>query len=104
LLKRAFFLKIQKTTKSFSLNTQVLRANLILDLKVLAEIAYKQASKTTKGSKPTKEKQNWAQLAAYISRSINIIAKEYDTAKIKEKLDELRKLVDEELGEADPEA
>ncbi len=33
-----------------------------------------------------------------------MIAKEYDTGKIKEKLEELRKLVNEELGEGNAEA
>jgi methionyl-tRNA synthetase len=104
LLKNSFFQKIQRTTKKFNLNTQELRADLILDLKVLAEMAHNQATKKKQGRKPTKEQQKWAKLAAYISRSINIIAKEYDTGKIKEKLEELRKLVDEELGEGNSEA
>ena len=104
LLKNSFFQKIRRTAKKFDLNTQELRADLILDLKVLAEMAHEQATKTTERRKPTKEQQKWAKLAAYISRSINIIAKEYDTGKIKEKLDELRKLVDEQLGEANTEA
>ena len=86
------------------MNTQEVRADLILDLKVLAEMAYEQATKSKQGKKPTKEHQKWAQLAAYISRSINIIAKEYDTGKIKEKLDELRKIVDEQLTETNPKA
>jgi hypothetical protein len=103
-LKTVFFQKIQRTTKKFNLNTQELRADLILDLKVLAEMANEQATKTTQGSKRTKQHQKWAHLAAYISRSINMIAKEYDTGKIKEKLEELRKLVDEELGEGNTEA
>jgi hypothetical protein len=104
LLKNSFFQKIRRTAKKFDLNTQELRTDLILDLKVLAEMAYEQATKTTERRKPTKEQQKWAKLAAYISRSINIIAREYDTGKIKEKLDELRKLVDEQLGEANKKA
>ncbi len=103
-MKTVFFQKIQRTTKKFNLNTQELRADLILDLKVLAEMAHEQATKTTQGSKRTKQNQKWAHLAAYISRSINIIAKEYDTGKIKEKLEELRKLVNEELGEGNKKA
>ncbi|MFA5363701.1 MAG: hypothetical protein WC325_00785 [Candidatus Bathyarchaeia archaeon] len=103
-MKTVFFQKIRRTAKKFDLNTQQVRADLILDLKVLAEMAHDQATKTTQGTKRTKQHQKWAHLAAYISRSINMIAKEYDTGKIKEKLDELRKLVDEQLGEADPQA
>jgi len=104
LLKNSFFQKIQRTTKKFNFNTQEIRADLILDLKVLAEMAHDQATKTKERGKPTKEQQKWAHLAAYISRSINIIAKEYDTGKIKEKLEELRKLVNEELGEGNKKA
>ncbi|PVX24541.1 MAG: hypothetical protein CW691_07435 [Candidatus Bathyarchaeum sp.] len=103
-MKNRFFHKIKRTTKKFNLNTQELRADLILDLKVLAEMAHEQATKTKERRKPTKEQQKWAKLATYISRSINIIAKEYDTGKIKEKLDELRKLINEELGETNPKA
>jgi hypothetical protein len=104
LLKNRFFQKIRRTAKKFDLNTQELRTDLILDLKVLAEMAYEQATKTSQGSKRTKNQQKWAKLATYISRSINTIAKEYDTGKIKEKIDELRKLVDEQLGETNPKA
>jgi hypothetical protein len=104
LLKNRFFQKIRRTAKKFNLNTQELRADLILDLKVLAEMAHEQATKTHERRKPTKEQQKWAKLATYISRSINTIAKEYDTGKIKEKLDELRKLVNEQLGETNPKA
>ena len=99
LLKTAFFQKIQRTTKKFNFDTQEIRADLILDLKVLAEMAHEQATKTKQGRKPTKEQQKWAHLAAYISRSINIIAKEYDTGKIKEKLEELEKRINDEFGE-----
>jgi hypothetical protein len=99
LLKTAFFQKIRRTTKKLDLNTQELRADLILDLKVLAEMAHEQATKTKRGKKPSKEQQKWAKLAAYISRSINIIAKEYDTGKIKEKLEELEKRINDEFGE-----
>jgi hypothetical protein len=99
LLKNSFFQKIRRTTKKLDVNTQTLRADLILDLKVLAEMAQEQATKSKQGRKPTKEQQKWAQLAAYISRSINIIAKEYDTGKIREKLEELEKRINDEFGE-----
>jgi len=104
LLKNSFFRKIRRTAKKFTLNTQELRADLILDLKVLAEMAHNQATKTKRGKKPTKEQQKWAKLAAYISRSINIIGREYDSGKIKEKLEELEKRINDEFGEKDTEA
>jgi hypothetical protein len=104
LLKNSFFQKIRCTANKLDVNTQSLRADLILDLKVLAEMAHEQATKTKRGKKPTREQQKWAKLAAYISRSINIIAKEYDTGKIKEKLEELEKRINDEFGEKDTEA
>ena len=54
MLKKTFYQKIRRTAKKFDLNTQEVRTDLILDLKVLAEIAYEQASKTTQGTKRTK--------------------------------------------------
>jgi hypothetical protein len=104
LLKNSFFQKIRRTAKKFDCNTQEIRADLILDLKVLAEMAHEQATKTTERRKPTKEQQKWAKLAAYISRSINIIGREYDSGKIKEKLEELEKRINDEFGEKDTEA
>jgi len=104
MLKTAFFRKIQRTAKKFDVNTQEIRAELILDLKVLAEMAHNQATKVKERGRPTKQQQKWAQLAAYISKTINIIAKEYDTGKIKDKLEELRKLVNDELAEGNEKA
>ena len=104
LLKTAFFQKIRRTAKKFDINTQEIRADLILDLKVLAEMAYEQATKIKERGRPTKEHRKWAQLSAYISRSINIITKEYDTGKIKEKLEELEKRINDEFGEKDTKA
>ncbi len=98
-MKTAFFRKIQRTAKKFDINTREIRAELILDLKVLAEMAHNQATRIKERGRPTKEHQKWAHLAAYIGRSINIIAKEYDIVKIEEKLEELEKLVNEKFGE-----
>jgi len=104
MLKTVFFQKISRTAKKFKCNTQEIRADLILELKVLAEMAQEQATKIKERGRPTKQQQKWAHLAAYISRSINIIAKEYDTGKIKEKLEELEKRINDEFGEKDTEA
>jgi hypothetical protein len=104
LLKTAFFQKIRRTAKKFDVNTQGIRADLILDLKALAEMAHEQATKIKERGRPTKEHQKWAQLSAYISRSINIIAKEYDTIKIEEKLEELEKRINNAFGEKETKA
>lgn len=95
MLKRTFFPKIKKIAKRLDLDklhTQKERAQLIFDLKVLHELAYQAAQIPPKG-KFTKERQKCAQLAAYIARSINIIATGYDTMKIKEILAEITERV-----------
>jgi len=84
--------RIAKIAEKFDGGTQKIRGQLILDLKVIAEMAYGQATKIKKGSRPTKEQQKWAQLAAYISNAINRIAREYDDKKILEELEELKKM------------
>jgi hypothetical protein len=104
LLKTVLFQKIRRTAKKFDFNTQEIRTGLILDLKVLAEMAHDQATKIKERGRPTKEHQKWAHLAAYISRSISIIGREYDAVKIKEKLDELEKRMNDEFGEKDTKA
>lgn len=81
--------RIAKIATKFDGDTQKIRGELILDLKALAEQALDNAAH--KGATP-KNKQKWAQLAAYISNTINRIAKEYDDKKILEELEELNKM------------
>lgn len=100
--KTTFFSKFERTVKKFRVNTQRIRTELILDLKELADFARDRVHDSRiKGSK---QKQRWAQLAAYIARSVNIIAKEYDEKKIAAKLDEIRRLVETEIQEGNSEA
>ena len=84
--------RIVKIAKKFDGDTQRVRGQLILDLKVLAELAHNQATKIKERGSPAKKHQKWAQLAAYISNTINRIAKEYDDKKILEELEELKKM------------
>ena len=91
--------RIAKIAKKFDGDTQKIRGQLILDLKVIAEMAYDQATKIKKGGRPTKEQQKWAQLAAYISNTINRIAREYDDKKILEELEKLKKMAMDLEGE-----
>jgi hypothetical protein len=86
--------RIKKIIKRFDGDTQKIRGELILDLKVLAELAHDQATKIKERGRPTKEHRNWARLAAYISQTINSIAKEYDLMKIKKKLEEIKRMVE----------
>jgi hypothetical protein len=104
MLKTVFFQKIRRTAKKFDVNTQEIRAGLILDLKVLAEMAHDQATKIKERGRPTKEHRKWAHLSGYISRSISIIGREYDSVKINEKLKELEKRINDEFGEKDTKA
>lgn len=84
--------RIVKIAKKFDGDTQRVRGQLILDLKVLAELAHNQATKIKERGRPAKKQQKWAQLAAYISNTINRIAKEYDDKKILKELEELKKM------------
>lgn len=95
MLKTTFFPKLKKIAEKVDkIHTQQERVQLILDLKVLHELAY-QAAQVPERGKFTKEHQKCAQLAAYIARSINIIATGYDSMKIKEMLKEIMKRVSE---------
>ena len=94
MLKTTFFPKIKKIAKKHKkVDTQRERAELIFDLKVILETYKKYAAKLDKSGPPGKFEMKCAQLAAYIARSINIIATEYDAVKIKEILDEMAKRV-----------
>lgn len=96
-LKRRFFQKVKRIAESYNpkkLPTEELRGSLILDLKELQEIAKREAKSAGRyGAKH----QKWAKLAAYISKCINIIMRDYDTVKIKHDLEELKELVYDEL-------
>jgi hypothetical protein len=94
MLKTTFFSEVRKVTKKFRrVDTQRDRAELISDLKVILETYKKHAAKTGKPGPPGKLEMKCAQLAAYIARSINIIAREYDAVKIKTVLAELAERV-----------
>jgi phage host-nuclease inhibitor protein Gam len=93
--KRFLQRRISNLTEKFDGDTQKIRAQLLLELKSLQEMAIEQVQSATwrKG----KEHQEWARLATYISQVINSISKTYDVTQIKDELEELRKTV-EELG------
>jgi len=94
ILKTTVFPQIKKIAKKYKkVDTQRERAELIFDLKVILETYKKYASKLNKPGRPGKFEMKCAQLAAYIARSINIIATEYDAVKIKEILDEMAERV-----------
>lgn len=91
--KRVLQRRIARLTEKFDGDTQNVRAQLILDLKSLQEVATEQVLSTA--GKKNAEHQNWARLAAYISQIINGITKTYDIAQIKTELDALKKAIGE---------
>lgn len=104
MLKSTFFSKIKKLRREHRrVDTQQEREQLILDLKVILETYRKYASKLDKSGPPGKFEVRCAQLAAYIARTINIIATQYDAVNIKQILEELGERVSklEQSGEED---
>jgi len=93
LKKIVFSQKIRKIRREFNGKTQTIRGNLIAELNEL----YQWAIKRTKAVRNEKHKQKWSRIAAYIAKCINVIMRDYDANKISEKLDELRRLVENEL-------
>ena len=91
--KRLLQKRMANLTEKFDGDTQRIRAQLILELKSLQEIAIEQVQSAT--WRKTSEHQNWARLATYISQVINSISKTYDISQIKDELEELRKTVGE---------
>jgi hypothetical protein len=91
--KRTLQKRISNLAEKFDGDTQRIRAQLILELKSLQETAIEQVQSAT--WRKTKEHQNWARLAAYISQVINSISKTYDVTQIKTELEQLRKTIGE---------
>ncbi len=83
--------RISNLSEKFDVDTQRLRAQLIMELKVLQETAVQQ-TQSVPGRK-TRDQQNWVRLATYISQVINSITKTYDVTQIKDELEELRKSI-----------
>jgi len=95
MLKTAFSSKIKQIGKKFKEDTQKTRGELILDMKVLLEIANREAAILDKSGRIGKREMKAAQLAAYLARTINIIATQYDNKKIMDELKQLWKVAAE---------
>ena len=94
MLKTTFVPKLKRIAKKYrEIDTQRARVELIFELKVILETYKKYAAKLDKSGPPGKLEMKCAQLAAYIARSINIIATGYDSMKIKEILAEIMERV-----------
>ncbi|HVP16332.1 MAG TPA: hypothetical protein VMT42_03100 [candidate division Zixibacteria bacterium] len=83
--------RITSIADKFSLDTQKIRFELILQLKTLAEMAQQKAHDTHPTE--TQTKQDWTRLAAYISQVINGISKTYDETEINTELQDLENKV-----------
>lgn len=86
-----FRLRVRKLRKEFDGRTQAVRGALIAELEEL----YQKALGKCEKAKKEKNKIQWAQVAAYIAKTINIISREYDANKILARLDVLEAKVSE---------
>lgn len=88
-----FLRRIAKVKDRVDLDTQKIRFELILQLKVLAELAQQNAIDTHHACVDTK--QNWVRTAAYTSQVINSISKTFDEVQVDGDLAKLEKMVEE---------
>src|SRR5512145_1756671 len=82
--KRFLQRRISNLAEKFDGDTQRVRAQLIMELKALQEVAVQQ-TQSVPGRK-TVDQQNWVRIATYISQVINGISKTYDVSQIKDEL------------------
>lgn len=95
-LQRRYLLKFLQALKK--VNAQQKREDVIKDLAPLAEAADKYATDENLKLQPF-ERLKWARVEAYIYRIIStMIVPPYDSAEAKQKLDELKKNINDELG------
>jgi hypothetical protein len=84
--------RIARIAGRFNVDTQKIRAGLILQLEALAEMAQQRAIDTHNLS--LENKQNWARLAAYLSQVINGITKTFDETEVDADLKELEEMLE----------
>jgi len=94
-LQRRYLLKFLRALKK--VDTQRKREKAIKDLEKLAKFAHKRALDKDANLEPY-ERLKWARVEAYIYQVINTIMRSYDSVEIKAKLDELKKMIKDELG------
>ena len=92
-MKSALFLKRQLTaTKTrFDGDTQKLRRDLIVDLLFLKEYTSRRANDRRLKHN---NRQKWTQITTEIAKTINYITKDFDKTHIKNKIEQLTKLLD----------
>jgi len=86
-----FSFKIRKLRAEFDGETQAVRGALIAELEVL----YRKGLDKVDVVQKEKNKIHWSQVAAYIAKTINLIAREYDSNRILERLQALELKVGE---------
>ena len=88
--KNGFILKFLADVKR--LDTQLAREKAIENLEMLAKKAHTKAIGDAKGC------VKWARIEAYVYQVINTLMRTYDQADIKRRLDELKRMIENELG------
>lgn len=86
---------IEALTGIVGIDTQAKREEAIRRLEELAQMAHKYA---VDESLSPSQRLRWARIEAYIYQVINTVLKEYDSAEIKRRIEELRSLIENELG------
>lgn len=99
---------LEALTGIVGIDTQAKREEAIRRLEELAQMAHKYA---VDESLSPSQRLRWARIEAYIYQVVNTVLREYDSAEIKRRIEELRSLIENELGkragaprEADSEA
>ena len=77
------------------LDTQAARETAIASLQKLAEIAHDYA---VNDKLEAKNRLKWARIEAYVYQVINTLMRAYDQVDIKRRLDELKRMIENELG------
>ena len=93
-LKRASFRRVLKAVRR--IDTQAMREEIVDKLKELIAIAHDHA---VNRELPSKVRRDWSRLEAYLAQTLNSIMRAYDMVQIKQQLEELKRIVDQELGE-----
>jgi len=87
--------RIKRFLKALAgIDTQAKREEAVRKLEELAEMAHKYA---TDGKLTPSQRLKWARIEAYIYQTINSILREYDQAEIKRRIEELKRMIEDEL-------
>jgi len=92
----AFPRRLRRVRRAYEVDTREVIEKAIRNLEELAEEAHKRA---TSKYLPTEVRQKWARIEAYIYQTINSLAKNYDSQRVLDKLEELTLRVEKYMEE-----